>query len=77
MNECRQLPDAQQQTCFDRSPEDYQKYHQQLDELKKQLKADCDVCLVLPMYYCQNRHELINSSLQVYATALELVFSIP
>jgi hypothetical protein len=35
MNECRQLPDAQQQTCFDRSPEDYQKYHQQLDELKK------------------------------------------
>jgi hypothetical protein len=35
MNECRQLPDAQQQKCFDRSPEDYQKYQQQLDELKK------------------------------------------
>ena len=35
MNECRQLPDAQQQTCFDRSPEDYQKYQQQRHELKK------------------------------------------
>ena len=35
MNECRQLPDAQQQTCFDRSPEDYQKYKQQRHELKK------------------------------------------
>lgn len=34
MNECRQLPDAQQQTCFDRSPEDYQKYKQQRHELK-------------------------------------------
>ena len=35
INECRQLPDAQQQTCFDRSPEDYQKYQQQRHELKK------------------------------------------
>jgi hypothetical protein len=35
INECRQLPDAQQQTCFDRSPEDYQKYKQQRHELKK------------------------------------------
>ena len=35
MNECRQLPNAQQQTCFDRSPEDYQKYQQQRHELKK------------------------------------------
>ena len=34
MNECRQLPDAQQQKCFDRSTEDYQKYQQQRDELK-------------------------------------------
>ena len=35
MNECRQLPDAQQQTCFERTPEEYQKYHQQRDELSK------------------------------------------
>lgn len=35
MNECRQLPDAQQQKCFDRSPEEYQQYQQQRDELKK------------------------------------------
>jgi hypothetical protein len=28
------LPDAQQQKCFDRSPQEYQKYQQQRDELK-------------------------------------------
>jgi hypothetical protein len=35
MNECRQLPDAQQQKCFERTPEEYQKYQQHRDELKK------------------------------------------
>lgn len=35
MNECRQLPDAQQEKCLQRSPEEYQKYQQQRDELKR------------------------------------------
>lgn len=34
INECRQLPDAQQEKCLQRSPEAYQKYQQQRDELK-------------------------------------------
>jgi hypothetical protein len=35
INECRQLPDAQQEKCLQRSPEEYQKYQQQRDELTR------------------------------------------
>jgi len=35
MNECRQLPAAQQQKCFDRTPDEYQTYQRQRNELSK------------------------------------------